>query len=121
MPRHLILALFCGAIASAFIAGSTLALANNDNDSANNFRQPNLKPYENLASVLKASYKKTTNTNSSAVTKKASSTYKSKSAKGTSSTSKSSLNKTKANKSSHSASNYKKKNNQKSKSKKKST
>ncbi len=121
MPRYLILVLFCGVIAVAVGAGATPAIGKDGNDGSNNFKQPNLKPYENLASVLKASYKKPTTTNANSVTKKSSSTSKSKSLKKTSSSPKSSINKTNVQKrTSHSTSNHKKKNNQKPKNYKKS-
>jgi len=120
MPRYLILVIFCGVLALAVAGGATAALAKDASDGSNNFKQPNLKPYENLASVLKASYKKTSTSNSSSVTKKSSSATKSKSVKKTNSSSKSNLNNKKAHKSSNTASTYKKKNNQKPKSTKKS-
>ncbi|MGB9617639.1 MAG: hypothetical protein ACP5M0_04765 [Desulfomonilaceae bacterium] len=119
MPRYLILALFCGVLAVAFLGGASAALAKDGSDGSNNFKQPNLKPYENLASVLKASYKTNSNSKSGTVAKKPTTSSKSKTVKKNSSAAKSSYHKTKTHKSSHSASNSKKKNHQKSKTTKK--
>jgi hypothetical protein len=118
MPRYLILVLFCGVCALAFLANASPALAKDGSDGSKNFKQPNLKPYENLASVLKSSYKK--NSSSGEVSKKSSKTDNTKYSKKNGSQQKSSY-KSKSGKSSSTASNSKKKSSSKSKTSKKST
>ncbi len=119
MPRYLILVLFCGVLAAAFLSSSSVAIAKDGSDGSNNFKQPNLKPYENLASVLKASYKTNSNSKSGTVAKKSPTSSKNTSVRKSSSSTKGSYHKNKTHKSSHSASNSKKKNHQKSKTTKK--
>jgi|UniRef100_A0A7C4ATI2 hypothetical protein len=119
MPRYLILVLFCGVLAAAFLGSASVAIANDGSDGSKNFKQPNLKPYENLASVLKASYKTNSSSKSGTVAKKPTTSSKSPAVKKNTASAKSSYHKTKTRKSSHSASNSKKKNHHKPKTTKK--
>lgn len=118
MPRYLILVLFCGVCAIAFLANASHVLAKDAGDGSKNFKQPNIKPYENLASVLKASYKK--NSSSGDINKKSSNTSTSKYSKKNGSQQKSAYSKSKSGKST-AASNSKKKSSSKSKTSKKSS
>jgi len=118
MPRYLILVLFCGLCAVAFLASAGPVLAKDAGDGSKNFKQPNLKPYENLASVLKSSYKK--NSSSDDITKKSSNSANSKYSKKNGSQQKSAYGKNKSGKSSSASNSKKKTSSSKSKTSKKS-
>ena len=58
MPRSLLMAIFLVVCCIAFLAGTCVAGSNANNDATKNFKQPNPKPYDSLANVLKASNQK---------------------------------------------------------------
>lgn len=108
MPRFLLVGFFCFVCCAAFLSGTCMAGSNEGGDGSKNFKQPNVKPYESLASVLKASNSKSAPTE---VSKKNSKSSSSKvSGKKYSSSKKSGYSKSKsAKKSAYNKSNSKKK------------